>query len=95
MGKRPPRINRDYYPIDRGIPLPPAARGGKQFHRTKFFPWELLKVGDSFFVPDSETSAAAVRTHMAGVQDAFGHYVSRAWYCDIKHEYGIRVWRVE
>ncbi len=73
--------NPDMIEIDRGIPLPPVRR------KTPW-PFDKMKVGDSFFIDASRgvaVKAAIQLRHRKGAE----RYATR------KKEHGVRVWRVK
>jgi hypothetical protein len=65
--------------VQRGIPIPPKRQG-----RPDKFPWAVLQINDSFFVPDTKT---------------FAHFYRRTKKLGIKITCrrignGVRVWRI-
>lgn len=45
----------DFIEIDKGIPIPPLVRPPRKW------PWNRMKVGDSFFIEGDKTTAARIR----------------------------------
>ena len=74
------------FDIDDSIPIPPHNQ------RNIKYPWEGMKVGDSFFVP-AEEDIGRNRTRNAAYQ-ANQRYGSNR-YTTRKVTGGVRVWRVE
>ncbi len=80
------------FKVEAGIEIPPDV--GKR-GRTRY-PWDQMKTGDSFFVPDDGSSnlirLAGIGNQRAKIQDNGQHFVS----CHITDEKlgkGVRVWR--
>lgn len=70
-------------PIDKGIPIPARRRGGKR----QSYPFDLMKVGDSFFFAGSGSSVEAAASQYGkkhGMKFA-ARYVDG----------GVRVWRIK
>lgn len=71
------------YEIEKGIPAP------KQYEKYSSYPFEAMKVGDSFLVPKAEIQK---------VREAASHYAKRhnqkvKFMTRSQHD-GIRVWRI-
>ena len=66
--------------IEEGIPIPKM--------RLRKYPWEDMKVGDSFFVPDGNNNTIQTAASYAGKRH-------NRKYCTRQVNGGIRVWRIE
>lgn len=80
--------------IDSGLVLP-KKRGGNS--RGTRYPFEQMKVGDSFFAPGMSglAASAAAAEHARRNQHHDLKYASRAVESDPIHKtHGIRVWRI-
>jgi len=91
--KKTTKKKRKYtFKIQRGIPIPPPSTGQKDF-----YPFMKLKVGDSFFVPDSIRShkKMAVTAHgrMAALRKAGIKIKIAIRY--LPAEGGSRIWRIK
>jgi hypothetical protein len=75
--------------IDRGVPPP-----GRQGVRNIKYPFKLMKVGESFFVPKEETETSNVRTASYYAARTYGMKFNTA-IVEEKGVWGIRVWRVK
>lgn len=91
--KKTTKKKRKYaFRIQRGIPIPPPATGQREL-----YPFTKLKVGDSFFVPES------VRRHKKMAQTAYMRVAAlRKAGIKIKiairylaDEKGSRIWRIK
>lgn len=67
--------------IDKGVPLPP-----KKVREEKY-PWSVLEVGDSFFVPKPLSS-------LSGAQTAAAKRLGRR-FSSRSETGGTRIWRIE
>lgn len=78
------------YPIDRGVPTPRTNHEVK-----KRYPWDEMRVGDSFFVPvaDGEDYAAVHRRVSASASTRRHRHGGR--YTIRRVEGGLRCWRLE
>jgi hypothetical protein len=72
--------------VEKGVPLPPPV-----WRKSRIYPFDSMKVGDSFFVP-------------GGDRQSYSKAISAAHYYGKKHdmkfrirgvEGGCRVWRIE
>ena len=76
------------FEVESGIPVPPDARG-----LTNKYPWNDMKVGDSFFVPDRPDGRRSALSSSVNYQHKkSGNTVK---YATRKVTGGVRVWRVE
>lgn len=73
------------YKIEKGIPV--AKVSGLKGAR-EIYPWRIMDVGDSFFVPNKKTPNMSAAAHAAGVR----HGIKLK--CRAEGN-GVRVWRVE
>lgn len=94
------------FELQRNVPIPPVNRSGRTPRRRKY-PFESMKVGEMFFVPNKTKNT--LNTHLAAVSKQLGHkYRSRLTFmrqgedgwelCDPQHPaavQGIGVWRDE
>lgn len=71
------------YAIESGIPIPPPM---KRSNLKRGYPWRVLGVGDSFFVPSGDMH----RLHQSVVRQ---NKRTRQRYCVRTLENGVRVWR--
>jgi hypothetical protein len=72
------------FKVERGIPIPPMPHPGRPYK----YPWRLLEVGDSFFVPEGN-----LKTLRSAWKEASKRLGFRCSYR--QEEGGIRIWRVE
>lgn len=70
------------YQIEKSIPIPPAAG------RTSQYPYALMEVGDSFFVPRTKEKSVGVSTSHARNKFPGRKFATR------RVDNGVRVWRV-
>ena len=76
-------IGREYaYEIDKGIPIPPPAS-----RRRCKYPFAVMKVGDSFFVPGGKRSTIRSAVHTRRKAHPNERWVVRT------KDNGVRVWR--
>ena len=73
------------YEISDNVPMPDKATGG-----VGKYPWRLLKVGGSFFVPRTDYKTENYRPHPA---PALGIKVMTRKTCE-NNIWGVRVWRI-
>ena len=74
------------FQIEHGVPIPQSARGVG----SRKYPMNLLKVGDSFFVPKKTTSS------FGGVIHAYRKKINAsAKFTTRSMKGGVRVWRVK
>ena len=77
------------FPIAKGIPIPPARSGRTGPRKPKYtYPWRLLEVGDSFFVPGVLVSDVSYR---AVARKLGREFVARS-VCE-GDLFGVRFWR--
>lgn len=69
---------------DKGIAIPPRAKTGRP---TKY-PWETMKVGESFVLPAA--TIAYARSHCSGASLRYGKRFQAR-----KYRGSIRVWRIK
>lgn len=73
--------------IERGIPMPPKGIGGPG--RPRMYPWDDMKVGDSFFVPSIRSSANIASSKGIAMKRTGFAFSTRSV------EGGVRVWRIK
>jgi len=80
----PRRSSVVYLSIRKGVPIPPPARVGRGKFR---YPWDDMKVGDSFLVP-GDARVATLYSAAYRVTDRLG------WFFTVRQvKGGVRVWR--
>lgn len=83
---KPKLVTETEFKIDKGIPLPPPAKGG----RNGKYPWREMEVGDSFFMPGAARSGAP--QYLAGQRTGFRFSSRGVIENGVK---GRRIWRIE
>lgn len=74
--------------IDKGIKIPPI----KKIKRKTLYPWEKMKIGDSFFV--AEKNLADMRSQVSHAKRKYSNnYYTDRWI--EKGVKGVRVWRIK
>lgn len=77
------------YAIEKGHEIPWAANAKWNLPKSNIYPFEVMDVGDSFFVPDQGTKGSAV-VQSRRYGQAYGQvYTSRS------EGGGVRIWRIE
>lgn len=77
------------YVVEAGVPMPPKEDGRMEKGRREKYPWLLMSVGDSFWVPAARGMSAMIQVHHRNQV-----------YVDTQFEFrttgggGVRVWRV-
>ena len=84
------------FPVQPDVPLP------KPFDSRCKYPWRLMEVGDSFFVPveasgDPHLVLPAIRRVLSAVRSGivYRHKKSAERFTCRRDESGVRVWRTE
>lgn len=93
------------FPVETNIPIPPKTTnfnknilGTKKNKRGKnIYPWQLMEVGDSFFVPFSLFQELTRKQIITKVGTAVGQRKIRtcAEYTQRTLDTGVRVWRIK
>lgn len=73
------------FDLEKNIPLPKISRAG---HNSKY-PFSIMEVGDSFFVPEKTAKAFTSTVAAAGKRLGDRRFACRTV------EGGVRVWRIE
>lgn len=73
-------VTRNGFAVEKGIPVPSARKDG-------MYPWSLMEVGDSFFVPE-----ATIKT-ISPLASSHGKRHTTLYKCRTL-DGGVRVWRV-
>lgn len=86
------------FAVDRNVKLWARVFTGGRY-KSKFigyrkYPWPLMKVGDSFFVPDADPDLATRRAMNSGRSFARAHPGKRRFTSRITPK-GVRIWRIE
>lgn len=81
------------FKVEQGIELPPKPEPGRRAYK---YPWDEMKVGDSFFVPAEEGRARKMGQQIIGG----GHTRARRQnqrrvFTFRQVEGGVRIWRVQ
>lgn len=74
--------------VEKGIPIPDESRGGDHATRTYKYPFHLMEVGDSFFVPELNSYQFSGRIANGQHRTGFKFTVRTV-------EGGIRIWRTK
>jgi hypothetical protein len=86
-------INTTTFPVEHGVPMPMKAYTGAQalyngHGRPPVYPWHLMKIGDSFFVPGATIKGMSAKASQAGAR------LCRRYECRTM-DGGVRVWRTD
>ena len=77
-----PKVYEEPYKIETGVPLP-------RLKNTRKYPFDKMKVGDSFFVPNGKIGTIGNAVFMWNREHRDSQFISRSV------EGGVRVWRTK
>ena len=84
------------FPVEKGIPIPPIRRnGGTPGGGEPKYPWPLMEVGDSFFVPTNSREEAILMNLKIGSSATTFMKKHGVKFTARSLENGVRFWRIK